>query len=82
MKKKLKNIRIKINHQSYIQDIIKKYPSINSGRKNYYKHNIRILKNILLSQVYNRTIKNKEIEYIRNFSFHKNSKFLKIELDA
>ena len=45
MKNKLKN-------NKYIEDIIKKYPKIASGRKNFKKHNTRILKTLELIKKY------------------------------
>ena len=47
--------------QNYLYEIIKCHPNINSGRKNYSAHYKRILKNILLSNIYakNKTLNNK-----------------------
>ena len=36
----------------YLIDILKKYPNILSGRKNFKKHHIRIVKNISLTLKY------------------------------
>jgi len=43
MKKKLPN---------YIIKLIKKFPNILSGRKNYIEHHQRIEKNLLLTKIY------------------------------
>ena len=45
-------ISIKKIDQKYLSDILKSYPNIRSGRKNYSAHYKRILKNILLSKIY------------------------------
>ena len=75
-----KIIKLKIHNQKYLKEIIKKYPSINSGRKNYYTHYLRVLKNILLAQGY-KIIKNKnKDEDIYNFKIIKNKKFIMIKL--
>ena len=52
-------IKIKKNNQEYVNDLIKKYPKIKSGRKNYKKHYYRILTNILLSKGFNNLSKEK-----------------------
>ena len=38
MNKKIKPLKIEINNQKYLHKIIKEYPKIKSGRKNYYNH--------------------------------------------
>ena len=55
------HIRIKKIDQKYLYDILKYYPNISSGRKNYPAHYKRILKNIFLSKIYakNKTLDNK-----------------------
>jgi len=45
-------ISIKKIDQKYLNDILRFYPNIGSGRKNYSSHYKRILKNILLSKIY------------------------------
>ena len=54
-------INIKKIDQKYLYDILKHYPNIGSGRKNYSAHYKRILKNILLSKIYakNKTLNKK-----------------------
>ena len=47
-------ISVKIINQKYLYDVIKCYPNISSGRKNYSTHYKRILKNIFLSKIYNK----------------------------
>ena len=54
-------ISIKKIDQKYLYDILRYYPNIGSGRKNYSAHYKRILKNILLSKIYakNKTLNKK-----------------------
>ena len=56
-------ISIKKIDQKYLHDILRYYPNIGSGRKNYSAHYKRILKDILLSKIYakNKTLNNKNI---------------------
>ena len=56
-------ISIKKIDQKYLHDILRYYPNIGSGRKNYSAHYKRILKNILLSKIYakNKSLNNKNI---------------------
>ena len=56
-------INIKKIDQKYLYDILRYYPNIGSGRKNYSAHYKRILKNILLSKIYtkNKTLNNKNL---------------------
>ena len=54
MIKKFKKILVKKQKQSYLYEIIKKNPGINSGRKNYTIQYTRVLKNILMSHVYDK----------------------------
>ncbi len=42
---------------NYLKELIKKFPSILSGRKNYIKHHKRILKNLDLTKEYFSKIK-------------------------
>ncbi len=55
--------RIKKIDQKYLYDILRYHPNIGSGRKNYSVHHKRVLKNILLSQMYakNKTLKKKNL---------------------
>ena len=55
--------RIKKIDQKYLYDILRYHPNIGSGRKNYSAHYKRILKNILLSNIYakNKTLNNKNL---------------------
>ena len=46
------HMSIKKIDQKYLYDILRYYPNIGSGRKNYSAHYKRILKNILLSKIY------------------------------
>ena len=56
-------VSIKKNDQKYLYNILRYYPKIRSGRKNYSTHYKRILKNIFLSKIYakNKTLDNKNI---------------------
>ena len=56
-------INIKKINQKYLYDILRYYPNIGSGRKNYSAHHKRVLKNIFLSKIYaeNKTLNNKNI---------------------
>ena len=56
-------INIKKINQKYLYDILRYYPNIGSGRKNYSAHYKRILKNILLSKIYakNKTLNNNNL---------------------
>ena len=78
MVKKLNKISIKKLDQSYLYEIIKEYPGINSGRKNYISHYKRALKNILLSKIYNLSSNNNS-ELFKSISFEENNKFLSIK---
>ena len=50
---------MKNNLPNYIIKLIKKFPNILSGRKNYIKHHERIEKNLLLTKLYcNKKTKN------------------------
>ena len=79
MIKKLNKISLKKIDQSYLQEIIKKYPGINSGRKNYKSQYRRILKNILLTKAYNLSSINKILDLNESINFKENNKFLSIK---
>ena len=57
------HMSIKKIDQKYLYDILRYYPNIGSGRKNYSAHYKRILKNIFLSKIYakNKTLSNKKL---------------------
>ena len=57
------HISIKKIDQKYLHDILRYYPNIGSGRKNYSAHHKRVLKNILLSKIYaeNKALNNKNL---------------------
>ena len=78
MIKKFNKISIKKFDQSYLFEIIKKNPGINSGRKNYISQYKRILKNILLSKAYNLSSKRKSLDFCKSTIFEENNKFLSI----
>ena len=65
----LNKISIKKQSQFYLLKIIKKYPGINSGRKNYKTQYIRVLKNILMSKAYNVLSKSKKLDHFGNYKF-------------
>ena len=81
MNKKIKPLKIEINNQKYLHKIIREYPKIKSGRKNYYDHYIRVLKNILLTNFFEKNINDAEKIFLNKFNFSYNKKFLKINLD-
>ena len=56
-------VSIKKIDQKYLYDILRYYPNIGSGRKNYSAHYKRILKNIFLSKIYakNKTLDSKNL---------------------
>ena len=60
-------ISIKKIDQKYLHDILRYYPNIGSGRKNYSAHYKRILKNILLSKIYaeNKDLNNKNLSRLK-----------------
>ena len=78
MIKKFNKISIKKFDQSYLFEIIKTNPGINSGRKNYISQYKRILKNILLSKAYNLSSKRKSLDFCISTIFEENNKFLSI----
>jgi len=41
----------------YLEDLIKKFPQIKSGRKNYHRQNLRIHNSILLLKKYKKDSK-------------------------
>ena len=55
------HMSIKKIDQKYLYDILRYYPNIGSGRKNYSAHYKRIIKNIFLSKIYakNKILSNK-----------------------
>ena len=81
MNKKIKPLKIEINNQKYLHKIIREYPKIKSGRKNYYDHYIRVLKNILLTNFFEKNIDDAEKIFLNKFNFSYNKNFLKINLD-
>ena len=78
MKNRNKTISIKKNNQFYLFKLIKTYPKINSGRKNYADQYYRVLKNILLSQAYD-IISKKKLIFQKKFIFKEKDKFLSIQ---
>ena len=81
MNKKIKPLKIEINNQKYLHKIIKEYPKIKSGRKNYYNHYIRVLKNILLTNFFEKNIEDTKKIFLNKFNFHYNKTSNKIILN-
>ena len=79
MVKYLNKISINKMNQHYLIEILKKYPGINSGRKNYKTQYKRVLKNILITHAYDLLSKSKDINHFINYRFEENSKFLTIK---
>jgi len=79
MVKIFNKISIKKQDQVYLLEIIKKYPGINSGRKNYKSQYKRILKNLLMSQAYQVILKRKSSVLFSNYNFNENDKYLSIK---
>ena len=52
----------KKNNQKYIENLLKTYPKISSGRTKYAKHYTRILKNLLLTKAFDLLQKEGKIE--------------------
>ena len=77
----LNKISIKKQSQFYLLKIIKKYPGINAGRKNYKSQYKRVLKNILISRAYNLLYKDKSFDRFINCEFKENNRFLSIKLN-
>ena len=61
-------ISIKKIDQKYLHAILRYYPNIGSGRKNYSAHHKRVLKNILLSKIYakNKSLNNKNLNSLQS----------------
>ena len=59
----------KKNNQKYIENLLKKYPQIGSGRKKYSEHYIRTLKNLLLTKAFDLLQKKENISNYFNHMF-------------
>lgn len=59
--------------QSYLYLLLRKYPYLSSGRKNYKKQYSRVLKNILLAKTYS-SLSNKNGDFICNNYIFKEKK--------
>ena len=68
-----------INNQKYIRDLIKQYPKISSGRKNFNDQNIRIIKNILLTKAFNLLSMKKFFQYSEKMEFFKEKKLITLK---
>ena len=69
--------KIKRHSQKYLKDIIKKYPTISSGRKNYDFHYNRLLKNLLLIKA-NKNLE-KRNSFFKKFKFSNKKKYVYIK---
>ena len=81
MDKKIKPLRLEINDQKYLYEIIRQHPEIKSGRKNYHNHYIRVLKNILLTYFFEEKIDDSEKIFLNKLNFNYNKTYIKINLD-
>ena len=72
----------KKNNQKYIENLLKKYPQISSGRKKYSKHYIRTLKNLLLTKAFDLLQKDENISNYFNhrFVFSNKKKFITLKI--
>ena len=75
----MKYLKIKIADQKYIKIIRSLNSNITSGRKNYNKQYLRVLKNILLTKKY-KYFSSKHNFYIRKNKFQKRGNVLRIML--
>ena len=62
-------LEIKINKQKYLYNIIKDYPLVTSGRKNYTYQYKRVLKNIYLTKEFKKRGINNFFKYKYKFYF-------------
>ena len=81
MVKYFKKISINKMNQHYLIEILKKYPGINSGRKNYKTQYKRVLKNILMSKAYDVLSKSTKLDHFRNYKFKEKIKILTIKFN-
>ena len=81
MTKKIFKTSIKKHNQSYILDLINKYPKINAGRKNYKDQYTRVLKNILLAKAYSILLEGKFNNSFNNCKFEENKNNIIIKLN-
>ena len=77
---KKKPLKVSINNQNYLYEIIRKYPNIKSGRKIYHGHYIRVLKNILLTNFFENNIDDMEKIFLNKFYFNCDKTSIKINL--
>ena len=81
MVKYLNKISINKMNQYYLIEILKKYPKINSGRKNYKTQYKRVLKNILMSKAYNELSKSTKLDHFIHYKFEEKLKILTIKFN-
>tara|TARA_B100001013_G_C24599563_1_gene438206 strand:- start:860 stop:1129 length:270 start_codon:yes stop_codon:yes gene_type:complete len=72
----------KKNNQKYIENLLKTYPKISSGRKKYAEHYTRILKNLLLTKAFDLLQKEENGSNYFNyrFIFINNKKFITLKI--
>tara|TARA_Y100000590_G_scaffold384297_1_gene455547 strand:+ start:1544 stop:1771 length:228 start_codon:yes stop_codon:yes gene_type:complete len=75
----MKYLEIKITDQKYIKIIRSLNSNIASGRKNYNKQYLRVLKNILLTKKY-KYLSSKHNFYLKKNKFQKRRNILRIML--
>lgn len=80
MNYKYKKITIKKSNQLYLKKLLKKYPQLSSGRKNYEFHYKRVLKNILLSQAYSYLFNIQNISFLTKSNFIENKNLLTLKI--
>ena len=73
---------MKKQKQTYLYEIIKRNPGINSGRKNYSIQYTRVLKNILMSHVYDKLITINNFNTFKNIKFEENNKYIIIKFNS
>ncbi len=71
--------KIEITNQYYLKDLLKKYPSLKSGRKNYNNYYIRVLKNILMIKFFHLNKNHKKDIILDKFKFYRKKNFLYLE---
>ncbi len=71
--------KIHITNQHYFKDLLKKYPSLKSGRKNYNNYYLRVLKNILILKFFKLNKNSKKDIMLNKFKFYRKKNFLYLE---
>ena len=81
MAKYFKKISIRKMNQHYFTKILKTYPGISSGRKNYKTQYKRVLKNILMSKAYNMLSKSRKLDHFGNYKFKEKIKIITMKFN-